>query len=142
MTYIIAPLVGAHFYPPATGILRALPQGTPFRLQPEPENPYDSKAIKVFVSVEDIAKQLTPAAIDIALAGTGLEWGDIEGQFELCLGHIADSDGRVLAKARASEPELAGNREFAGYAKAEFWFTTAGGWALRGNAEGNAEGNA
>ena len=40
-------LVGQHFNPPATIILKCLRNGTRVRLVPEPTNPYDEGAIEV-----------------------------------------------------------------------------------------------
>lgn len=47
MTQITTPIVGAHFRPPAKQVLSVLPVGTPLILTPEPDNPYDSGAIRV-----------------------------------------------------------------------------------------------
>jgi len=44
-----APIVGMAFRPPALTIIQSLPFGTPIVLQREPENPYDSSAIKVLL---------------------------------------------------------------------------------------------
>ena len=48
------PIVGAHFRPPAKAILSSLPQGAALSLVPEPENPFDSNAIAVFVEPKEI----------------------------------------------------------------------------------------
>ena len=47
-------IVGAHFRPPAKAILASLPQGAALSLVPEPENPFDSNAIAVFVEPKEI----------------------------------------------------------------------------------------
>lgn len=44
------PLVGAHFRPPAKAILQVAPAGLPLELRPEPENPYDSTAVAVWMA--------------------------------------------------------------------------------------------
>jgi hypothetical protein len=48
-TNLSAPIVGSVFRPPALTIIQSLPFGTPLVLQREPENPYDSSAIKVLL---------------------------------------------------------------------------------------------
>ena len=47
-------IVGAHFRPPAKAILASLPTGAVLSLVPEPENPFDSNAIAVFVEPKEI----------------------------------------------------------------------------------------
>lgn len=94
---ITSPLVGAHFRPPAKAVLRSLPAGTRLRLEPEPDNPYDAKAIRVLV---DLAGQLPFGCYDLlesCLEGTGFTRQDLlaPGQEPLHLGYVADSDGRA-----------------------------------------------
>lgn len=49
MITLTAPIVGAHFRPPAKDILNLLPGGARLLLQREPDNPYDSAAVKVLL---------------------------------------------------------------------------------------------
>lgn len=103
---IVAALVGAHFRPPAKQILQALPAGVLLRLEPEPENPYDAKAIKVFVRPSAVPEG-QHEALQLALSGTGFDLQELlEFDDWLQLGFVADSDGKVC---KASG--LPGNRE-------------------------------
>lgn len=52
MPQMTFPIVGAHFRPPAKGILAALAASTPLILIPEPGNPYDPNAIQVIVDLQ------------------------------------------------------------------------------------------
>ena len=68
-----APLVGAHFRPPAKALLAALPSGHPLLLIPEPTNPYDPNAIAVFLSsatanqdiLAELSDTLPPMGCDV-----------------------------------------------------------------------------
>lgn len=96
-------LVGAHFRPPAKAIIASLPAGAELRLEAEPDNPYDSKALQVWVH----ARQCEREALSEALQGTGFEPEDVlAGEWQL--GFLPDSDGKAC---KASG--LPGNREAA-----------------------------
>lgn len=47
MPYLLSPIVGTHFRPPAGLILTQLPVGTELILSPEPDNPYDPNAVRI-----------------------------------------------------------------------------------------------
>lgn len=66
-------LVGAHFRPPAKQVLAHLPAGTELVLQREPENPYDSGAIKVLVDLKYELPEGQRGSLDVALLGTGTD---------------------------------------------------------------------
>lgn len=101
-------LVGAHFRPPAKAIISSLPAGCQLRLEAEPENPYDPKAIQVWVRGELCERE----ALEIGLAGTGFDVDDVlVGDWQL--GFLPDSDGKAC-KASA----LPGNREAAEFISA------------------------
>jgi hypothetical protein len=108
---ITAPLVGMHFRPPAKAVLAHLPSGASLILVPEPENPYDEKAIKVLVSPDQVpASQYDGLAAD--LVGMGLDLDEVlqtksEVKEPIWLGFIADSDGKVCKQ----RPVPTGNRE-------------------------------
>lgn len=117
MTRIIeAPIVGMHFRPPAKQVIHALPAGTALRIVPEPDNPYDEKALRVEVHGRDISLDADVGLIE-ALEGTGHQIEDLfgprpdESDWEppaFHLGYVADSDGAVIRKIGG-----AGNREIA-----------------------------
>jgi hypothetical protein len=103
-------LVGSHFYPPARGLLEVMVAGCPLVLTLEPENLYDPKAIGVYVAPETLQNEQYCAFDRLAEAIGGFTGGDWEmlSQMPLIkLGHVADSDGKVLAK----RGETVGNRE-------------------------------
>jgi hypothetical protein len=90
-----APLVGAHFHPPAKLLLQHLRNGTPLRLEREPENPYDSNAIGVWIDIlSDYDLQLDEGA----LAGYGLDIDEVvNGHWQL--GHVAAKTGEAASLA-------------------------------------------
>lgn len=94
-----APLVGAHFHPPAKALLAAMRVGQSLRLEREPQNPYDSNAIQVFVRVEDLPDSFAPDEAE--LAGYGYTLDEITGnEFgSWMLGHIAAKTGEAAALA-------------------------------------------
>lgn len=70
------PIVGAHFRPPAKAILASLPTGAALSLVPEPENPFDSNAIAVFVEPKEIPPSEHETLAETA-AGMGFDIEDI-----------------------------------------------------------------
>lgn len=105
---ISAPIVGAHFRPPAKQLLACLPAGTTLVCVPEPTNPYDPKAIKVFIAGEDIPPGQWPA-LEAALDGTGYLADDLVAVgVRTQIGYIADSDGKIIRERGGN-----GNREMA-----------------------------
>ena len=102
---ISALLVGMHFRPPAKQILEILPARTQLVLIPEPENPYDEKAIKVMVDLEPFSDNEELMQV---LDGTGVFPEDLLSEGLFHLGYIADSDGKICQKSKTP-----GNREIA-----------------------------
>lgn len=94
MTTITTLLVGAHFRPPAKQVLTALPSGSLLRLQPEPENPYDPKAIRVLASFESIPESQY-SELDDRMIGTGHDLESLRAAGEIFLGFVPDSAGKV-----------------------------------------------
>ncbi len=96
-TELLIPLVGMHFRPPAKTVVDHLPAGCPLGLVPEPENPYDPKAIKVLLTVTDLGEQVLSPSGELANALLGTGW-DLEGllaEGQIQLGYLADSDGKI-----------------------------------------------
>lgn len=99
-------LVGAHFRPPAKLVLAHLPAGALLTLVPEPDNPYDEKAIKVFANPQDIPEsEHAELEAELPLAGSSLD--ELLSQDEIWLGYVAASSGKPLA----NRPDLVGNSE-------------------------------
>lgn len=118
---LLSPLVGSHFHPPAKQVLQALVAGQPLLLVPDPSNPYDAKAVKVFVNLHGTFPVARIPELDEVLAGTGFTAVELLANPEpLMIGHLADSDGKVITKAREGAQgtglALVGNREFAEWA--------------------------
>lgn len=108
---IIAQIVGMHFRPPAKQVLAVLPAGASLRLEREPDNPYDAKALMVMVDVGQVPQELRGELAEQIL-GAGFDLEDLlddarQGAL-LHLGYVADSDGKMCKKF--VEP---GNRELA-----------------------------
>jgi len=103
---IVVPLVGMHFRPPAKQVLEHLPAGAELGLRPEPENPYDAKAISVWVVPATQVPVTEHEMLSARLQGTGNELEELLEMPELQLGYIADSDGK--AQRASGGP---GNRE-------------------------------
>lgn len=106
-------LVGMHFRPPAKQLISVMPAGARLQLVPEPDNPYDPKAVQVWGSVREIP----PGQYDVlesALVGTGHDIREVREQNDFHLGYLADSDGKVTR----GKP---GNREAAVLAGGVGW---------------------
>jgi len=87
-----APLVGAHFHPPAKLLLQHLPTGQVLRLIRDPDNAYDTNAIAVWADIEK-----NPDIPMHELIGFGVEEESFPGSF--MLGHIAAKTGEAKALA-------------------------------------------
>ena len=106
-------LVGSHFVPPAKVVLQCLRQETEVLLTPEPENPYDGNAIKVWVKGESV-DHVALAELDAQghLMGMGTDAQEVVATPLIPLGHVAASGGKPLAKAMAATGlELGGTNE-------------------------------
>lgn len=106
MTTLTSLLVGAHFRPPAKVLLAHLPAGCQLSLVPEPDNPYDPKAIRVLVSVAEVPEDEWPE-METDLASCGSSQEDLEASGEAWLGYVAATGGKPLA----ARPDLVGNSE-------------------------------
>lgn len=109
MNTIISQIVGMHFRPPAKWVLARLPAGSGLLLRPEPDNPYDSKAVQVILP--EPGKAVPQSQIDglaAEIEGCGTDIYDLCQMTELHLGYLPDSDGKIC---QASDQP--GNREVA-----------------------------
>ena len=97
MTIHTTPIVGAFHRPPAQGILQALSGGQALRIVPEPENPYDSNALAVFVLTEALEPGLDDD-LDASCQGYGYTANDIRGQEAWHLGYVPAKTAAPLAK--------------------------------------------
>ena len=108
-TVLVSLLVGAHFRPPAKLIIEALRAGTPLVLIPEPENPYDTNAIRVELPAGSIPESQHDQ-LRAALPSMGFDLDELLASPDrLFLGYVAASGGKPLAQAGLTQ----GNIEFA-----------------------------
>lgn len=105
MKTLTVPLVGMHFRPPAKQVLAALPSGAELILEPEPENPYDPKAVKVLARTKAIPTS-QHSSLDESLQGTGVYLQDLLAWEDIWLGYVADSDGKVCAGGKPGNREV------------------------------------
>jgi len=83
-----APLVGAHFRPPAKALLASLPAGHPLELRPEPENPYDPNAVAVWLDTKTLPSEAREELAE-TLEGTGFDLESIDEQRDFHVGYMA-----------------------------------------------------
>lgn len=105
MTKMTTLLVGSSFRMGGQQLLSGLPSGQKLWLVKEPDNVYDSNAIKVMLSVVDIEKEFVEE-LNGRLAGTGLRIEDLGNEWQH-VGYVAKTGGKPLQGL-----ELPGNEEF------------------------------
>jgi len=95
---IQAPIVGANFRPPAQDILQLLPVGTKLVIIREPDNQYDSDAIKVLLpgfSADGPHAGMYSQCVDVVKefenSQVPMKWGMEQLTDPLHLGYIANS---------------------------------------------------
>lgn len=99
MTHIATvPLVGLRFHPPASAVLAALPAGVPLILVPDPENPWDHYAIKVFVDPKFIPHSQHDE-LALRLPGFGMTLSALLAEPCVMLGFVAMTHSESLARA-------------------------------------------
>lgn len=106
MTIVKTLLVGMFSHPPATLLLQNIPGGAELILIPEPENPYDSGAIRVEVRTGFIPESRY-GELETLLPGSGLTLEELLERPSWMLGHVAANGGKPLAKAGLTQ----GNKE-------------------------------
>jgi len=107
-------LVGMRFRPPAVPLLNALPAGAELGLVPEPSNPYDEKAVQVWMKFSSIPESQHG---DLAMhsSGFGFDLDALREQEDWMLGYIAKTENRSLhdeiAQGRSYTATLGFNAE-------------------------------
>jgi len=92
---LIGLLVGMHFRPPAVALVKNCHAGIPLFLQPEPENPYDSNAIRVMLDGADLRGT---QELERDLLSQGFEMEEVMRNDSLWqLGYLAKTGGKPLA---------------------------------------------
>lgn len=92
------PIVGAHYRPPAKGILAGISPGTQLFLRAEPDNQFDQFAIQVLLKGEDILLD-DYENLNSELSGYGKEIEDIISLPEIHLGYIPKETAKVLRES-------------------------------------------
>lgn len=87
------PLVGMHFRPPAAQVLAALPLETEVALLPEPDNEYDSNAIRVVVNMAKFPENKI-LILEAMLTGTGFTAQELINDGPFMLGYLAATGGK------------------------------------------------
>lgn len=94
------PIVGGYYRPPASALLKFLPQDTPLILRPEPTNAYDPNAIMVLVEGKEIPVDYD---LDSALAGYGTNIAEVRATPEIHLGYIPRGFAATMTLAGDTE---------------------------------------
>lgn len=102
-------LVGAHFNRPSKVLQGALPQDVEVELRREPENPYDERAVAVYVTSVSVDMDILEKDLLGDLEATGYGLGEVRGQEKWKLGHVGAEGGKPLKDARRRGLELASN---------------------------------
>ncbi len=101
-------IVGAHFRPPAKQVLKHLAGGAELALIEDNENAYDSAAVKVMFDPANIPDSEF-AELENELLEAGITLEQLMSGGPIHLGFIPAQDGKPLAKARQTDPDLLGN---------------------------------
>lgn len=111
MTTLTTLLVGQHYHPPAKILLEHLPAGASLRLIHYAENPYDERAIGVWVEPKELPESQWPE-LEVKLPGQGFDLKEmLQSNEPLMLGHCAASGGKPLGKALLARSDLVSNAE-------------------------------
>ena len=110
MTLNKVPLVGMYFRPPAQIVLKGLLGGSHLTLTPEPENPYDSNAIRVECNPNDMEPEYKES-IREQLEGYGKTLEELLAEPSIHLGYVAKTHTAI------AEGILGGVLVFAGDGK-------------------------
>lgn len=104
-------LVGAHFNRPSKVLMGALVQDQEVELRREPENPYDEKAIAVYVTTAKVDMDILEKDLLGDLEATGYGLRDIRGQEKWKLGHVGAEGGKPLKDAARRGVSLTSNQD-------------------------------
>ncbi len=122
-------IVGAHFRPPAKGLLAILPAGSKLVARREASNAYDANAIMVLWPTSGLNTEsgiaLAKEDVQNAVQGFGSSAEEVFAQSEWHLGYIPRTEAAILAPKMDSMEltELDGELTFAatGGAQISYW---------------------
>jgi len=131
-----APLVGAHFRPPAKALLASLPAGHPLELRPEPDNPYDPNAIAVWLDTKTLPSEAREELVE-TLEGTGFDLESMDEQRDFHVGYMAkdhaahyqNSIGHLLESLKV-DSMISGQGPFVDGIAAKLSFTPSGTYQI------------
>lgn len=103
-------IVGAHFRPPAKQCLAHCASGTGLILEEENDNPYDAAAVRVMLDPQQIP-DTEYATLEPELLGAGVTLEQLLSGGPIHIGFVPAQEGKPLAKARLSQPDLLGNQQ-------------------------------
>ena len=121
-------IVGAHFRPPAKGLLLCLPAGSKLLARREASNAYDANAIQVIWPTTGLDASsgigLSRDAVQSAMEGFGSSADEIFAQSEWHLGYIPRTEASSLAPSMDASgiAELPGELTFAATGGAQIQF--------------------
>jgi|HubBroStandDraft_6_1064221.scaffolds.fasta_scaffold110104_7 hypothetical protein len=121
-------IVGAHFRPPAKGLITCLPFGTKLIARREASNAYDTNAIQVIWPTAGCDAQngtgVSRDTVQSAVEGYGSSADEVFAQPEWHLGYIPRTEAANIAPLmdRAGVSELAGELTFAATGGAQIQF--------------------
>jgi len=121
-------IVGAHFRPPAKGLLTCLPAGSKLLARREPSNAYDVNAIQVIWPTAGLDAAngigLSKDAVQAAVEGFGSSADEVFAQSEWHLGYIPRTEALTLAPKMDAQgvSELPGELTFAATGGAQIAF--------------------
>lgn len=92
------PIVGMFYRPPAKALIAVMSVGTKLTLLAEPDNPYDSNAIAVWLDPSDFSEDVK-AQLPSALADFGFSLDDIMAKPAWHLGYVPKE---IAAQLRAT----------------------------------------
>lgn len=109
-------IVGAHFRPPAKQLLACLAAGHPLRLEEQNDNEYDAAAVRIMLDLtgpegQPLLAESQLAMLAMELPNVGLTLEQLMSGGPVQLAFVPAQEGKPLAKARLTEPELLGNQQ-------------------------------
>jgi hypothetical protein len=131
-----APLVGAHFRPPAKALLASLPAGHPLELRPEPQNPYDPNAVAVWLDTKTLPAEAREELVE-TLEGTGFDLESMDEQRDFHVGYMAAASAAqhieaigLLLESLTVDSMISGQGPFIDGLEAKLSFTPSGSYQI------------
>lgn len=104
-------IVGAHFRPPAKQVLAHCTAGVQLVLEEENDNPYDEAAVRVMLDPVTAIPESEFPTLETELLEAGVTLEQLMSGGPIKIGFVPAQDGKPLAKARVSNPDILGNQQ-------------------------------